>query len=135
MAHKEVQSDASAPGSDNEDTEQNDTAQLLEGIDASETAVELMHSRLSSIAELNLAQFANLEYLGLRQNFVVDMTPLAELSPTLRELDMYDNRIKHIDGLEPLTQLRSVDLSFNKIHTIEKLEPLEQLNELFLVSN
>jgi len=58
------------------------------------------------------------------------------LSDTLTELDLYDNAIGHINGVEKLTKLTSLDLSFNGIKHIKRLEPLKDLlQNLYFVQN
>lgn len=73
--------------------------------------IELIHSKLSSISKLNLPRFTRLKKLCLRQNFISALDPEA-LSPLteLEELDLYDNRIKHVsNGLDTLTNLQYVN--------------------------
>lgn len=53
----------------------------------------------------------------------------------LIELDLYDNKIKKIEGLDSLAKLETLDLSFNRIKEVENLEPLVSLKKLFLISN
>lgn len=48
------------------------------------------------------------EVLTLRQNLIPDMKPLSGLT-TLRELDLYDNELKAIDGLEGMSSLTYVE--------------------------
>ncbi|KAJ1903811.1 protein phosphatase regulatory subunit Sds22 [Coemansia sp. IMI 209127] len=103
-----------------------------------ESSIELMHSRLRSLADLDFTRFTALQYLGLRQNLLSDTTPLSSLPnlTTLKELDVYDNRLKRIDqGVAAMAQLENLDLSFNKIRTIENVESLVHLRDLFFVSN
>ncbi|KAJ2086428.1 formin-binding protein [Coemansia sp. RSA 986] len=111
---------------------------ILAGFANDETSIELMHSRLRSLSDLDFTRFAELAYLGFRQNLIADTTPLASLSniTTLKELDMYDNRLKCVDqGIAALTQLENLDLSFNKIRAIENVDSLVHLRDLFFVSN
>ncbi|KAJ1844178.1 hypothetical protein LPJ57_009563, partial [Coemansia sp. RSA 486] len=44
-----------------------------------ETSIELMHSRLDTLADLDLGRFRQLEYLGCRQNLLADLQPLSAL--------------------------------------------------------
>ncbi|KAJ2496670.1 formin-binding protein [Coemansia sp. RSA 1972] len=120
---------------DADDAETEEPRDPLADYDDDETCVELMHARLTTLSDLELERFTSLEYLGLRQNLIVDMSLVSTLSPTLRDLDLYDNRIKRITGLDASPSLQSLDLSFNKIRTIENLDALQDLKELFLVSN
>ena len=61
--------------------------------------------------------------------------PLAVLASTLLELDLYDNLIGHMRGVEELPNLTTLDLSFNKIKTIKHMEGLAKLRDLYLVAN
>ena len=54
--------------------------------------------------------------------------------PKLRSLDLMDNNIKKIEGLDTL-KLEKLDLSFNKIGKIENLDKLSNLKELYLGYN
>jgi len=53
----------------------------------------------------------------------------------LTKLQLDNNIITKIQGLETLTELRWLDLSFNMIEKIEGLENLRQLEDLSLFSN
>ncbi|KAJ2656329.1 protein phosphatase regulatory subunit Sds22 [Coemansia sp. RSA 1200] len=111
---------------------------LLAGFADDEASVELMHSRLRSLEGLSFERFTELKYLGFRQNLLSDTTPLASLAnvPTLKELDLYDNRLKRVDsGVAALTQLEYLDLSFNNIRAIEGVDAMIDLRDLFFVSN
>lgn len=70
--------------------------------------IELIHSRLSSVSNLGLPRFAgHLRKLCLRQNYISVLDP--EIFGTLKlleDLDLYDNKIKHVgDALNSLSQL------------------------------
>ena len=73
--------------------------------------------------------------LCLRQNTIHHIEHLTSLGPTLRDLDLYDNVIAHIQGLDGLTSLTSLDLSFNKIKTIKRVNHLTNLTDLYFVQN
>ncbi|CAH7669434.1 protein phosphatase 1 regulatory subunit 7 [Phakopsora pachyrhizi] len=62
------------------------------------------------------------------------ISPL-ELLVGLEELDLYDNQISKIQGLQNLTSLKSLDLSFNVLRKIENLESLSSLKTLYLIQN
>ena len=117
--------------------------------------IELIHSKLSSISNLGLARFTHLKKLCLRQNYISTLDPEA-LDPLteLEELDLYDNRIKHVgDGLDALSNLqyadtilfnviclkicvRVLDLSFNNIkHVPQSLHRLTSLRTIYFVQN
>lgn len=115
-----------------------------------------MHSRITTIPALGLQRFPNIEVrfetkghrvylwqgakgtpqkLGLRQNQISDIDFPPTLGKTLKDLDLYDNLISHIKGLDSLTSLESLDLSYNKIKHIKGLERLEELKDLYFVQN
>lgn len=73
--------------------------------------------------------------LCLRQNQIshIDFPP--DTGQTLQEVDLYDNLISHIRGLESLVHLTSLDLSFNKIKHIKNVEHLKQLRDIYFVQN
>lgn len=54
---------------------------------------------------------------------------------TLEDLDLYDNNLAHIKGLDELTELKVLDLSFNAIKHIKRLEHMTKLEALFFVQN
>ncbi|KAI0431057.1 hypothetical protein F5Y09DRAFT_340998 [Xylaria sp. FL1042] len=97
--------------------------------------LSLIQSRIGSIPDLQLERFSKVKRLCLRQNLVQDIEGLADLAATLEELDLYDNLISHIRGLDKLTNLTSLDLSFNKIKHIKNISDLTKLTDLFFVSN
>lgn len=51
------------------------------------------------------------------------------------DLDLYDNKIGHIHGLEELIKLENLDLSFNKIKHIKRINHLTGLKNLYFVQN
>ncbi len=68
-----------------------------------------MHSRLQTLQNLRLSRFEHhLKKLCLRQNFLAHLDPaIFSTISKLEELDLYDNRLKHVhDGLDALTELR-----------------------------
>ena len=73
--------------------------------------------------------------LCLRQNQISHIEIPNPPAATLLDLDLYDNLISHVKGLDHLLQLRILDLSFNKIKHIKNINHLEQLTDLFFVQN
>ncbi|CAJ2500571.1 Uu.00g034240.m01.CDS01 [Anthostomella pinea] len=108
---------------------------LLDDEDPETDDISLTHSRVKSISALRLERFKNVERLCLRQNLVQHIEGLSGLGPTLTELDLYDNLISHVRGLDDLTKLTTLDLSFNKIKHIKHIDHLTELTDLFFVSN
>ena len=68
--------------------------------------MDLTHARLRSIPDVVCA-LRKVETLTLTQNLIPDMKPLSGLT-TLRQLDLYDNELKAIDGLEGMSSLTCV---------------------------
>jgi len=97
--------------------------------------LELQHSRISSISALRLERFPRLIRLGLRQNAISAIELPEQLAPILQELELYDNLISHIKGLEDFTELRSLDLSYNKIKHIKRVDHLKKVDHLYFVQN
>jgi protein phosphatase 1 regulatory subunit 7 len=77
----------------------------------------------------------HVQRLCLRQNSISVIEFPETLSSTLEEIDLYDNLIAHIKGLEHLTELTSLDLSFNKIKHIKRINHLTKLKDLYFVQN
>ncbi|QDS74875.1 Protein phosphatase 1 regulatory subunit sds22 [Venturia effusa] len=107
------------------------TADMEDDIDE----IDLVHCRISSMSSLKLDRFTNLHRLCLRQNAISEIEVPESLGPKLTELDVYDNMISHIKGLDALTALTVLDLSFNKIKHIKRLQHLIHLTDLYFVQN
>lgn len=90
---------------------------------------------MSSIPALRLERFTKIQRLCLRQNSIQSIELPEELASTLQELELYDNLISHIKGLEPFTKLRSLDLSYNKIKHIKRIDHLKELDHVYFVQN
>lgn len=97
--------------------------------------IELSHSRISSMSRLGLGRFTKLNRLGLRQNAIPAIDLPQNLATTLQEVDLYDNLIKDIVGLDDFTELTSLDLSFNKIKRIKGVSHLKNLKDLYFVQD
>ncbi|RDW87642.1 hypothetical protein BP5796_03336 [Coleophoma crateriformis] len=108
---------------------------LLDDYPPDEEDIDCIHARVSAIPSLRLERFTNVKNLCLRQNMITEIEGLSSLASTLVELDLYDNLIAHIRGLEDLVNLTSLDLSFNKIKHIKKVNHLKQLVNIYFVQN
>jgi protein phosphatase 1 regulatory subunit 7 len=97
--------------------------------------IMVTQSRVSSIPSLGLDRFTHCTRICFRQNQIQEIEGLACLAATLQDLDLYDNVITHMRGLDELTDLTNLDLSFNKIRHIKHVGHLKALKELFLVAN
>jgi len=108
---------------------------LLDDYPFDSEEIDAVHARISSIPSLDLSRFHAVTRLCLRQNSITEIEGLSVLAATLTDLDLYDNLISHIRGLEDLTHLSSLDLSFNKIKHIKKISHLTSLTDLYFVQN
>jgi protein phosphatase 1 regulatory subunit 7 len=109
---------------------------LLDDYPAESTDIDLVHCRISSIPSLDLSRFNAVERFCLRQNAITSIQFPEGFGQKLRELDLYDNLIKHVGGLEGFAEgLESLDLSFNKIKHIQGVQGLRELRDLYFVQN
>eukprot|EP00834_Sanchytrium_tribonematis_P006500 NODE_484_length_6933_cov_0.508341.p4 type:complete len:301 gc:universal NODE_484_length_6933_cov_0.508341:6733-5831(-) len=106
----------------------------LENIDLDEMELDLTHSRLKNMKELQLERFFKLRSLGLRQNL---FEKIESLPLSLEYLDVYDNKLKNLGILSELIHLKYCDLSYNLLREIDSqvFDKLISLEELFLISN
>ncbi|KAL9595567.1 MAG: hypothetical protein Q9219_006363 [cf. Caloplaca sp. 3 TL-2023] len=108
---------------------------LLEDLKDDIDDIDLVHCRISSIPALRLERFPKVEKLCLRQNQISRIEFPETFGSTLEDLDLYDNLISHIRGLDQLIHLTSLDLSFNKIKHIKNVDHLEKLKDIYFVQN
>jgi len=108
---------------------------LLDDYPADTEEIDCVHARVSSIPSLKLSRFTSVTRLCLRQNAISEIEGLSCIAATLTDLDLYDNLIAHIRGLEDLTHLTNLDLSFNKLKHIKKISHLVNLTDLYFVQN
>ncbi|KZF22054.1 protein phosphatase 1 regulatory subunit SDS22 [Xylona heveae TC161] len=108
---------------------------LLDDYEPDTDEIDLVHCRISSIPALRLERFKSVLRLCLRQNQISAIELPESLSDTLEDLDLYDNLISHIKGLDGLKKLTSLDLSFNKIKHIKRVNHLKELKDLYFVQN
>ncbi|OAX83360.1 hypothetical protein ACJ72_02271 [Emergomyces africanus] len=108
---------------------------LLSEFDNDVEDIDLVHCRISSLPALHLERFTHLQKLCLRQNEIPQISFPENLGQTLIDLDLYDNLISHIKGLDHLTKLISLDLSFNNIKHIRNVSHLVRLKDLYFVQN
>lgn len=108
---------------------------LLDGEDPETDEIMCTHSRVRSIASLRLERFKKVARICLRQNSIQELDGLQSLGATLEDLDLYDNLISHMRGLDELSKLKNLDLSFNKVKHIKNIGHMTELKDLFLVAN
>eukprot|EP00866_Antonospora_locustae_P000422 jgi/Antlo1/422/910 len=90
--------------------------------------VYIVHEKLETIPEVH----EPCKKATFRRNRISNM----KLTPcsTLEELDLYDNTIRKIEGLERVSNLKILDLSFNLIER-NTIPLLPHLTELYLIGN
>lgn len=108
---------------------------LLDDYPADTEEIDCVHARIANISSLRLDRFNAVTRLCLRQNSITEIEALSSLASTLTDLDLYDNLITHIRGLEDLVHLNNLDLSFNKIKHIKNISHLKRLTDLYFVQN
>lgn len=73
--------------------------------------------------------------IAFRSNAICSMENVQEL-PNVVHIELYDNAIERIQGIESLSWLRILDLSFNNIRELPKeLGNLNVLEELYVANN
>ncbi|KAL6705455.1 protein phosphatase regulatory subunit Sds22 [Coniothyrium glycines] len=134
--HAEVVSDPEVSDDDGPPPEQLPADEdLLDDTPEDEDEIELVHCKIADMTSLRLERFKQMKRLCLRQNRIEAIVVPEEVAPTLTELDLYDNLIAHIKGLDAFTELTSLDLSFNKIKHLKRLNHLKKLKDLYFVQN
>ena len=108
---------------------------LLDDEEPETEQIDLVHARISSLPALKLERFPKVKRLCLRQNAIQEIELPPSLGTTLLELELYDNLLSHIRGLDSFDQLTTLDLSFNKIKHIKNLSHMTHLRDLYFVSN
>ncbi|KAG2107105.1 L domain-like protein [Suillus cothurnatus] len=131
--------DGDSDGEAEADGSQANDGDLLEDFPDETDELELVHSRLSSLANLRLDRFArHLRKLCLRQNTISHLDPeVFKLLTQLEELDLYDNKLKTLgDALDNMSTLTILDLSFNLLRQVpEALSHLRSLKTVYFVQN
>ncbi|OGE51773.1 hypothetical protein PENARI_c012G05607 [Penicillium arizonense] len=137
---------------------------LLADEDPNSEDIDLVHCKIQSIPALKLERFPKLQVthpyrprdfvpdsemnlwryprpahdgrrLCMRQNQITRIEFPSNVAASLTELDLYDNLISHLKGLDEFHDLTSLDLSFNKIKHIKNISHLKKLTEIFFVQN
>ena len=84
--------------------------------------------------ELTQADFEKVTRLDLYNNQLTSVKGLEKLTK-LKELFLSDNQLTSVKGLEKLTQLKELYLSNNQLTDVKGLEKLTQLEKLHLTNN
>lgn len=112
-------------------------SELLADFADDESILDLGHLRLTTTKNLGLLRFSHsLKRLCLRQNLITKIRSkdIGQMT-MLQDLDLYDNSIDRISGLDSLSELETLDLSFNNIHHITNIAHLGKLATIFLIQN
>lgn len=112
-------------------------SELTDDLPDDTEVIDLVHLKIEAMEDLKLYRFKRLAQLCLRQNLIESISEVDSLPvETMRDLDFYDNRIKHISkNINKLVNLENLDFSFNKIKHIKNLENLVNLENLYFVQN
>ena len=94
---------------------------------------ELTHLSLSFKSKCFFHIFGNRSFFALSSD-IVEIDNLVGMADLVK-LQLDNNIITRIQGLETLTKLKWLDLSFNMIEKIEGLEELRLLEDLSLFQN
>lgn len=98
-------------------------------------ATGMYYTLLCNTTESRAKLITYFQRLCLRQNQITRIALPPAIVDTLVELDLYDNLISHIKGLDEFKNLTSLDLSFNKIKHIKNISHLVKLTDLYFVQN
>ena len=91
---------------------------------------------VNRVRDINpIAHLKQLVRLNLSHNQVLDVTPLAELSESLKELDLNRNQVRDVTPLAELTNLKELNLEVNQIVDVTPLAELTNLSKLNLRDN
>lgn len=84
-----------------------------------------------------LEALSKLRLVSFRSNFIRAPTGLSHLATTLTSLELYENRLKTLKGVEELVNLRVLDVSYNRLKTIELefVGKLTRLEKLYVAEN
>ncbi|QPG73200.1 Protein phosphatase 1 regulatory subunit sds22 [Brettanomyces nanus] len=113
-------------------------SELTEDVPLDTDYIDLVHMKIRSLESLGLDRFSKLESLVLRDNLIESLHEFKLLTckDCLEELDLYDNRIKHISKhINELINLKSLDLSFNNLKHVKHVDKLTKLENLYFVQN
>lgn len=97
---------------------------------------DITDEKLPKLAD-ELKRFYRLDHLGLGNNTLTDISPLAELSggPKITHLWLCNNKITDISPLEGLTEVTLLALNDNEITDVSPLTKLDKLTHLNLSGN
>jgi protein phosphatase 1 regulatory subunit 7 len=85
-----------------------------------------------------LEQLTKLQVVSFRSGFIRKPSGLAHLSATLRVLELYENRLRTLEGVQGLANLETLDISYNRLGRLEPefLAPVgAHLTRLYVAEN
>jgi len=85
-----------------------------------------------------LEPLAQLAHVSFRSGFIRKPSGLAHLAKTLKVLELYENRLRSLEGVECLEELETLDVSYNRLGTMEAqfLAPIgAHLTKLYMAEN
>jgi Leucine-rich repeat (LRR) protein len=96
--------------------------------------IELDCKRVGLEVISQIAGLTKLEELNLNDNLITKMEGLDTLT-NISSLDLNNNQITKMEGLDKLSNISSLDLQYNKITKIEGLDTLTNISSLYLSGN
>lgn len=95
---------------------------------------DITDEKLPKLAD-ELKRFYRLDHLGLGNNTLTDISPLAELSggPKITHLWLCNNKITDISPLEGLTEITLLVLNDNEITDVSPLAEIKSLKYLLIL--
>ena len=108
-------------------------ARIYEAKKSNASKLDLSNLKLTEIPS-DLSKLSQLTNLNLRENQLTEIKGLEKLVK-LTELDLSYNKLTEIKGLEKLTQLAQLGLPENQLTAIKGLDNLTQLTDLNLSRN
>ena len=82
-----------------------------------------------------LERLKNLKTMILRSCLVSDCSAIAANGATLEHLELYDNQLKSLRGVEACPKLRVLDVSFNVIRATNQVAICSELEECYIAAN
>ena len=102
-------------------------------IDSSQRDIQLLYINLNKITQIeNLNQFTNLVELYIQNNKISKLTNLPN---TLIKLDISNNDLHTIEGIEQAHKLKWLNIENNAIKSIKEIVKLKNLTELYSAGN
>lgn len=100
------------------------------------SATEIRYTGTSGLKVTSLDGLPQrLTHLTLRSCLVADMSAIAANGATLVHLELYDNQVKSLRGVEACPHLLVLDMSYNVIRTTAPVAVCSKLRELYVAAN